>query len=183
MSYVEQMLAFNKEFVEKKEYEKFTTTKYPDKKVAVLSCMDTRLTELLPAALDFKNGDVKIIKNAGGVISHPFGSVMRSLLVAVYELGVSEIFVIGHYDCGMQGLHPQDMTSKMLRRGIKQEDIEFIRYCGVDVDQWLKGFDDPEESVRETVRIVSTHPLIPKDVAVSGFLIDPETGRMDVISR
>ena len=49
--------------------------------------MDTRLTELLPAALGIKNGDVKLIKNAGGVVMAPFGSVMRSLLVAVYELG------------------------------------------------------------------------------------------------
>ena len=53
--------------------------------------MDTRLTALLPAALGIKNGDVKMIKNAGGVISHPFGSVIRSLLVAIFELGVEEI--------------------------------------------------------------------------------------------
>ncbi len=182
MSYIDEMLAFNKEFVEKKEYEKYATTKYPDKKVAVLSCMDTRLTELLPAALNFKNGDIKIIKNAGGVVSHPFGSVMRSLLVAVYELGVSEIFVIGHYDCGMQGLHPRDMTAKMLERGIKKEEIEFIRYCGIDVDKWLRGFDDPAESVRETVKLIAMHPLVPKDVSVAGFLMDPETGCIDSIT-
>ena len=53
--------------------------------------MDTRLTELLPAALGIKNGDVKIIKNAGGTITHPFGSAMRSLLVAIYELGIREV--------------------------------------------------------------------------------------------
>ena len=70
---VEEILAFNEQFVEKKGYEKFITNKYPDKKLAILSCMDTRLTELLPAALGLKNGDAKIIKNAGAVISHPFG--------------------------------------------------------------------------------------------------------------
>lgn len=56
--------------------------------------MDTRLTELLPAALGIRNGDVKIIKNAGGVISHPFGSVIRSLMVAIYELGVKELWLL-----------------------------------------------------------------------------------------
>ena len=61
--------------------------------------MDTRLTELLPAALGIKNGDVKIIKNAGAIISHPFGSVIRSLLVAIYELGVYEVMIFGHTDC------------------------------------------------------------------------------------
>lgn len=81
---VEEIIAFNKQFVENKGYEKYITNKYPDKKLAILSCMDTRLTELLPAALGLRNGDAKIIKNAGAVISHPFGSVIRSLLVAIY---------------------------------------------------------------------------------------------------
>lgn len=64
-----------------------------------MTCMDTRLVELLPAALGLKNGDVKIIKNAGAVISNPFGSAVRSLLIAIFELGVKEIMVIGHTDC------------------------------------------------------------------------------------
>ena len=64
-----------------------------------MTCMDTRLVELLPATLGLKNGDVKIIKNAGAVISNPFGSVVRSLLIAIFELGVEEIMVIGHTDC------------------------------------------------------------------------------------
>lgn len=78
---IDDILKYNQEFVANKGYEKFITNKYPDKKIAILSCMDTRLTELLPAALGVKNGDVKMIKNAGGIISHPFGSVIRSLLV------------------------------------------------------------------------------------------------------
>ena len=102
---VEEILAYNKEFVENKGYESYITNKYPDKKIAILSCMDTRLTALLPAALGIKNGDVKMIKNAGGVISHPFGSVIRSLLVAIFELGVEEIRVIAHFDCGACHMH------------------------------------------------------------------------------
>ena len=66
---LDEILAYNKQFVENKGYEKYITNKYPDKKIAILSCMDTRLTALLPAALGIKNGDVKMIKNAGGVIS------------------------------------------------------------------------------------------------------------------
>ena len=65
---LEDILKYNREFVERKGYEKYITNKYPDKKIAIVSCMDTRLTELLPAALGLKNGDVKIIKNAGGTI-------------------------------------------------------------------------------------------------------------------
>ena len=59
---IEDILAYNKRFVAEKGYEKYITNKYPDKKIAILSCMDTRLTALLPAALGIKNGDVKMIR-------------------------------------------------------------------------------------------------------------------------
>ena len=62
---INEVMEYNKKFVEDKAYEPYLTSKYPDKKLAILTCMDTRLTELLPAALGLKNGDAKIIKNAG----------------------------------------------------------------------------------------------------------------------
>ena len=77
---IDEILKYNKEFVEEKKYEQYKTSKYPDKKIAIITCMDTRLTELLPAALGIRNGDVKIIKNAGGTITNPFDSTVRSLL-------------------------------------------------------------------------------------------------------
>ena len=79
---IEEMLAYNREFVRSRGYEKFQTSQYPDKKIAILTCMDTRLVELLPAALGIRNGDVKLIKNAGGMITGPFDSAVRSLLWA-----------------------------------------------------------------------------------------------------
>ena len=74
---IDEIIDYNKRFVAEKCYEKYVTDKYPDKKLAVLSCMDTRLTELLPAALGLKNGDAKIIKNAGGLVISAFDSAMR----------------------------------------------------------------------------------------------------------
>ena len=93
---IDEILEFNRQFVASGGYERFATSKYPDKRIAIVTCMDTRLVELLPAALGLRNGDVKIIKNAGGTITNPFDSTMRSLIVAVFELGVTEIMVIGH---------------------------------------------------------------------------------------
>ena len=118
MSIIQDILDYNGEFVKGKEYETFVSSKFPDKKIAVVTCMDTRLTELLPAAMNFKNGDIKIIKTAGGIITHPFGSVMRSLLIAVYELGVEDIIIIGHHECGMQSIDSELMVEKMKERGI-----------------------------------------------------------------
>ena len=113
MSMIDQIIDFNKSFVAQKGYEKYLTDKYPDKKLAVLSCMDTRLTELLPAALGLKNGDAKIIS--------------------------------------------------------------------IDLDQWLEGFKDTPTSVRKTVETIKTHPLVPKDIVVRGFIIDSETGALEEI--
>jgi len=177
---LEEILKFNKEFVEKKEYEKYNTTKYPDKKIAILSCMDTRLTELLPKALDLKNGDAKIIKNAGGTIIHPFGSAMRSLLICVYEFDIKEIFIIGHYDCGVSSMDTDKMIKKMIEKGIDVQTLDTLSRAGIKVKKWLHGFDCVEESVRESVTKVKNHPLMPSNVAIHGLIMDPLTGRLDV---
>lgn len=177
---LEEILKFNKEFVEKKEYEKYNTTKYPDKKIAILSCMDTRLTELLPKALDLKNGDAKIIKNVGGTVIHPFGSAMRSLLICVYEFDIKEIFIIGHYDCGVSSMDTDKMIKKMIEKGIDVQTLDTLSRAGIKVKKWLHGFDCVEESVRESVTKVKNHPLMPSNVAIHGLIMDPLTGRLDV---
>ena len=74
------VIAFNRKYVASRGYEKHITDKFPDKKLAVLSCMDTRLSVLLQEALGLKNGDAKVIKNAGAVIPTPWDSAMRSLI-------------------------------------------------------------------------------------------------------
>ncbi len=173
---IEEMLKFNREFVESKAYEKYHTSKYPDKKIAIVSCMDTRLVKLLPAALGIKNGDVKIIKNAGGVITNPFDSTMRSLLVAIYELGVQEIMIIGHTGCGVQGMDSEEMLQLMRERGIDEEHISLMRHCGIDLNSWLHGFDETETAILETIDLVRNHPLVPKDITVRGFMMDSITG-------
>lgn len=175
---MEEMLRFNKQFVASKEYEQYRTDKYPEKKIAIVTCMDTRLTELLPAALGIKNGDVKIIKNAGGEINHPFGSAVRSLLVAIYELGVEEILVIGHTDCGVQSMDANEMVELMKQRGVSEQQLQMMDFCGIDFETWLSGFETVEKSVQESVEILRKHPLIPKDVKVYGFVMDSVTGEL-----
>ncbi len=181
MSYIHDFLEYNKAFVENKEYEQFSSSKYPDKKIAILTCMDTRLVELIPAALGIKNGDVKMIKNAGGMITDPFDSAIRSLLVGIIELGVEEVMVIGHTDCGVAGINAEMMIEHLLSRGISQDHIDMMRYCGVDFEQWLRGFDTVESSVAETVDFVRNHPLMPKDVIIRGYVIDTQTGKLTAL--
>ena len=181
MSMLNEILDYNKNFVEEKQYEQFITTKFPDKKMVILTCMDTRLFELLPKSMNLKNGDVKIVKSAGAVINHPFGGIMRSLFVAIYELNADEVYIIGHHDCGMAAIQPQKTLAKMKDRGITEETIEMLRYSGVDLDEWLRGFADVTESVRHSVNMVRNHPLMDINVPVHGLVIDPTTGKLDLV--
>lgn len=178
---MEEMLAYNTQFVEKKEYEQYATDKYPAKKLAVLTCMDTRLTTLLPAALGLKNGDAKIIKNAGGIITHPYGSAMHSLLISIYELGVEEILVVGHDDCGVQNLDGAHMLEAMRSRGIDAQTIETICSTECDLRRWMSGFHDVEKSVRKTVEAIRQHPLVPAGIEVYGVVMNPQTGRIRTV--
>lgn len=175
---ITEILKHNKQFVESGEYKRFITSKYPDKKIAIVTCMDTRLIELLPAALGFKNGDVKIIKNAGAVITNPFDSTVRSILVAIYELGVKEIMVIGHTGCGVQGMDADEMLHLMRERGISEEHISLMMHCGIDLKSWLHGFEETDTAIVETVDLIAKHPLVPEDVVVKGYVMDSVTGEL-----
>ena len=176
---IDDILKYNKSFVAEKAYEPFITDKYPAKKLAILTCMDTRLTVLLQEALGLKNGDAKIIKNAGGIIPTETDSAIRSLLVAIYELGVNEVMVIHHSTCGACHMSYEEFRPHMLERGIPEETLR--EWEGRGIGPWLEGFHDTEASVRRTVEAIVNHPLVPRDVTVRGFIIDSVTGELTEI--
>ena len=173
---IDDILQFNRRFVAEKGYEPFVTDKYPARKLAVLTCMDTRLTELLPKALGLRNGDAKIIKNAGGLILSEWDSAIRSLLVGIYELGVKEVMVVHHSSCGACHMSYGAFKPHMLEHGISHEVLDAWEAKGLAA--WLEGFHDTEASVRKTVAAVVHHPLVPKDIVVRGFIIDSVTGEL-----
>ncbi|GED29536.1 carbonic anhydrase [Brevibacillus centrosporus] len=181
MRNLDEILEFNRQFVENKEYEKYQTTKFPDKRLVVLSCMDTRLEELLPKAMNMRNGDIKHVKSAGAIVSHPFGSIMRSILVAIYELNAAEVMVVGHYDCGMSVIDSSRTMEKMMDKGVSAQTFSTLQHAGINLNQWLRGFENVNESVKNSVETIKNHPLLPESVAVHGLLIDPVTGRLDVV--
>lgn len=181
MSAVNEMLAFNEKFVSEKTYEKYRTSKYPAKRIAILTCMDTRLVELLPAALGIRNGDVKMIKNAGAMVTDPYDSSVRSLLIGIVELGCEEVMVIGHTDCGVSGISGDKMIEGLIKRGVPRDEIDRLREAGVDFGNWFQGFDNVENAVSNTILLLRTHPLIPKDIQIHGYVMDTETGRLTLL--
>jgi len=181
MSILSDVLSFNHSFVENKGYEECRADKYPKKKMVIVSCMDTRLIELLPKSMGLKNGDAKIIKNAGAIVSHPFGSIMRSILVALYSLKAKEVYVIGHHDCGMIGLHADPFLDIMKDRGIPPKTLDILVNSGVKLERWLEGFESAEAGVRNSVSMIQNHPLLPPNTPVHCLIIHPETGKLDLV--
>lgn len=181
MSLIHDILAHNTGFVQRKEYEAYRTDVFPNKRLVILTCMDTRLVELLPRAMSLGQGDAKVVKAAGAIVSHPFGSVMRSIVVAIYELNAAEVVVVGHHGCGMTGLNCERILDKARQRGVSQDVLDTLRSAGIDLSRWLVGFDDAETGMRHSVQIIRNHPLIPRDVPIHGLMICPETGKLDWI--
>lgn len=122
-----------------------------------------------------------MIKNAGGTITNPFDSTVRSLLVAVYELGVNEIMIIGHTNCGVQGMDANEMLSLMRERGISEEHIRLMEHCGINLKEWLHGFEETDAAVEETVDLIKNHPLMPDDITVRGYIMDSVTGELTAL--
>lgn len=154
--------------------------KNPKKQFAIFTCMDTRLVDFLEPAMGIKRGDAKVIKNAGNTIIDPNGGVVRSLVAAIYSLGVEEIFVIGHLDCGMASVDIVELKQRMIERGVDPQAIDTVV---PDLAQWFGAFSCPEENVARVVSIIREHPLIPRDVPVHGLIFCPNDGHLDVIVR
>src|SRR5690625_5115965 len=181
--HLDKMLQYNQKFVANKEYKQYETDRYPNKRMVVFTCMESRLVELLPKALNINNGDVKMLKNAGAIIRKPYDSIMKSLLVAVYELKAEEIVVIGHHDCGMSKIQPEKFINQMMQKGITKNTFETEKRAGIDLHEEFRGFATVEESINQSVELIRHHPLLPSHIKVHGLVIDPSTGKVEIVSQ
>jgi carbonic anhydrase len=182
MTALEQMLSVNQDFVHNvsKDFKLTaeTVSKVPRKKLAILTCMDTRLVEFLEPALGIRREDAVVIKNAGNTVTGSFEATIRSLLIAIFELGIQEIMVIGHEDCGVAHATAQEIIGKMRRRGISYDAIKMIKD---ELEAWLDNFHHPHENVCQVVDKIKNNPLIPADVPIHGLIFEPQTGEISTL--
>ncbi|HEV8697989.1 MAG TPA: carbonic anhydrase [Candidatus Limnocylindrales bacterium] len=136
----------------------------PGRKLAVLACMDARLT--VEDVLGLRTGDAHIIRNAGGLATD---DAIRSLVISQQLLGTEEVIVIEHTGCGMLTFRDEEVRRDLAAR------------TGSDVDLPLHAFDELEANLRSQVSRIRTHPWI-KDVPVHGLVYDVESGRLKEIA-
>jgi carbonic anhydrase len=157
----------------------------PARHFAILTCMDARLDPAKFAGL--AEGDAHVIRTAGGRASD---DAIRSLVISYKLLGTREWFVIHHTNCGMEfftnevmrgllanSLETAALTDKGFQdvgKGPGSSEGEFI--------EWLTIRDQPQ-SVRDDVRRIREHPLVPKDIAIYGYIYDVKSGKLVEVAQ
>ena len=164
MSVIDDVLQANEIYSRMHELRRLTPR--PERKLAVLTCMDTRLSI---RTLGLKTGDAHIIRNAGGIVTD---DSLRSLLVSHYLLGTEEFMVINHTDCGWMRTTEQDLRTRIQNRP----------GTAAVAPTFFYAFANIEENVRHQLQKLHTHPWIPKEVAVRGFVYDVSSGLLREIT-
>jgi carbonic anhydrase len=157
MSVIDEVLTANEIYARTHELRKLTPR--PERKLAILTCMDTRLSI---RTLGLKTGDAHIIRNAGGIVTD---DSLRSLVVSHYLLGTEEIMVINHTDCGLMHTNEQDLRTRIQNRTGTAAVSPAFFYT----------FQNIEENVRYQLQKLRTHPWI-QNVPARGFVYDVASG-------
>jgi len=137
----------------------------PGRKLAIVACMDARLT--VEQFLGLSTGDAHIIRNAGGLITD---DAVRSLVISTQLLGTRTIYVIQHTDCGMLTFRDQELRDRLARETGK--DASHIHF---------QSFTDVEASVARQIQRIREIPFLPKDIDVHGFVYDVRSGKLQEI--
>ena len=160
MGTIDEVLAANEVYARTHELRRLTPR--PARKLAVLMCMDTRLSIRMMGLVE---GDAHIIRNAGGIVTD---DALRSLIISHYLLGTEEFMVVNHTDCGLMQTSEQDLRTRIQNR----------TGTAAVAPAFFYAFQNIEENVRHQLQKLRTHPWVPEKVSVRGFVYDVATGRL-----
>lgn len=165
MSVTDEALKANEAFAQ--EFKLGNLPMPPGRKLAIIACMDARLT--VEQVLGLKTGDAHIIRNAGGIVTE---DAIRSLIISHHLLGTQEFIIINHTDCGMLTFKDDELTAK----------LEAGTNAAAVTPQRFYAFPDLEKNVRQQIQRVKSHPWIPANISVRGFIYDVKTGKLNEVS-
>ncbi|BDH61860.1 carbonic anhydrase [Lysinibacillus sp. PLM2] len=155
------------------------------KKTLVITGLNDKLNELFPMITNKKAEELIIIKTMGNSISQPYDSIMRSIIIAVYQENIEEIYIIGEKDSTECSINKDEFLSKIQKANVSSKEIKAIEYFGVvgeDLMSWLVGREDIKTILKENISLIKNHPLIPKNVKVYGFIASAELSEFEEVS-
>jgi len=184
---IDEILDYNERFLQKTQLPIIGHA--PRKNLAVVTCMDCRLVQMFEQALGLERGDVLELRTAGATISEEeredaANDLIRSLAGGIYLLGVREVAVIGHTECGLAHVNSIALTASMQALGVDpQKLIEQEKLADVQgLLRWLGAFNDVHVNVRQVVNVIRNSPFLPK-IPVNGLVIDINTGKLEMVDR
>ena len=131
--------------------------------IAIVTCMDSRIDPL--GMLGLIPGDAKIFRNPGGRVTP---QALEALVLGAHLLDVERILIVPHTRCAMATSSLDELRDRVTAS------------AGQDASWQSFGVvEDQEGALRDDVRKVRAHPLIPETVAVGGFLYDVDTGLLN----
>lgn len=139
----------------------------PARKLAILACMDARLT--VEQFLGLKTGEAHIIRNAGGIATD---DAVRSLVISHYLLGTEEFMIVNHTDCGMLTFKDEELRHKLQK----------TTGATAVAPTAFHAFSNLEANVREQIQKLRSHPWVPQQIPIRGFIYDVKTGRLNEVA-
>ena len=164
MTFLDHALAANEAYA--RDFDKGSLNAPPAMRAAVLTCMDARL--LTSRFLGFEEGDVHVIRNAGGRASL---DAIRSLMLSSHILGTREYLVVHHTGCGLMMTSEDELRQRVAEQGVDAAGMEFLTYTDLD------------QSVRDDLAILAASPLLPAGIPIGGLVYDVFSGRLRVVEQ
>jgi carbonic anhydrase len=164
MSIIDNAVKSNREYANKHDPK---LGRRPLPKIAVVTCMDPRMSNL-PEILGLPQADIDVIRTGGPAVTE---DVLGELVVSTRVLGTTEIMLLNHTGCGFTTFTDDELNAKLAASTGDPSPVP-MRFF---------SFKDPEQNTREQIDKVRSHPWIAKNVPVRGFVFDMETGLLSEV--
>ena len=172
---IDGILERNREFVRQREARPLPPA--DTMPLVVVACYDPRLDALLLSSMGLAQGEAFLLRTAGALVL-PGGGVMRSLAMAVFMFGATEIVVVGHSSCRMASFKNADFIETFRRRGVSRD-----AFGDQDLREWAGAIASPARGVQRSIDSIVGSPFLPQDVMVSGLVLDDTTGALELVKR
>jgi carbonic anhydrase len=164
MSIIDNAVKANRKYAEQHDPK---LAQRPAPKIAVVTCMDPRLSNL-PAILGLAQADIDVIRTGGPAVTE---DVLGELVVSTRVLGTTEILLLNHTGCGFTTFTDAELNAKLAAETGDSSPAPMRFFA----------FKDPKQNTREQIKIVRSHPWISKKIPVRGFVFDMETGLLSEV--
>ncbi|HDX9654937.1 carbonic anhydrase [Bacillus wiedmannii] len=155
-----------------------------NKKVLLLTDIEHGIEPTIQQVTNIQQENMLTIHSYDSVIVHPYGDIMRSIIIAIYEENVEEIFVVGIEDKETSSVNLQTQND-FIKDNIE---LDYLfkncmpEFSSGSLNAWLSGQENVSENIEKSIDMIRNHPLVPSDIKVHGFMID-RTGEKEMVVK